>query len=371
MIFKTFDSDIDKWTSKIGIFGKSFNAIFEAKNQRKIDIDDLIFYKGMHLDEAKKQVGSFWSYLFPKKEEIQSQLIDVDKIIPNIDISNATEITEKIKKMSESVANGEITWQKLFDILPDGEKQFAKLGQQMDGQIITIENVVKANQEARASALAHNEAIKAQTLSAKAGKVALQALATAGNMIAMWAISEAISGLYKLLQVSKDVAESAKELGESFSSTKSDIDDYKSKISELYNTINDSNSSIEDVTNARQTLMSVQDELIDKFGTEKETIELITSAINNQSEALDILTEKQWQVAKNDFNNGGFWNDVGNWASGYEDNIDRMVSEMESVTKNIYLESLGSKNGVYAKNDELIHALERATITYQILNTSS
>lgn len=40
MIFKTINSDIDKWTSKIGVLGKSFNAIFDAKNQRKIDIDD-------------------------------------------------------------------------------------------------------------------------------------------------------------------------------------------------------------------------------------------------------------------------------------------------------------------------------------------
>ena len=27
MIFKTFDSKFDKWTSKIGIFGKSFNEL--------------------------------------------------------------------------------------------------------------------------------------------------------------------------------------------------------------------------------------------------------------------------------------------------------------------------------------------------------
>lgn len=69
MIFKTFNNDIDKWTAKIGVFGKSFNAIFDAKNQKKIDINDLIVYKGMTLDEAKKQVGSFWSYLIdlPKK----------------------------------------------------------------------------------------------------------------------------------------------------------------------------------------------------------------------------------------------------------------------------------------------------------------
>ena len=32
MIFKTFDSDIDKWTAKIGIFGKSFNELVTAAN---------------------------------------------------------------------------------------------------------------------------------------------------------------------------------------------------------------------------------------------------------------------------------------------------------------------------------------------------
>ena len=32
MIFKIFDSDIDKWTSKIGIFRKSFNELRTAIN---------------------------------------------------------------------------------------------------------------------------------------------------------------------------------------------------------------------------------------------------------------------------------------------------------------------------------------------------
>lgn len=129
----------------------------------------------------------------------------------------------------------------------------------------------------------------------------------------------------------EEVRQKAKELGDSFKSTKSDIESYKSQIEDLHKTINDSNSSIEDVTNARQTLMSVQDELIDKFGAEKETIDLITSAINNQSDALDTLVEKQWQVTKNDFNESGFWNDIANWSQGYDTNIDRMVDEMENM----------------------------------------
>ncbi len=197
----------------------------------------------------------------------------------------------------------------------------------MEGQIITAEGVIKVNKQARASALAHNEAIKAQTFSAKAGKVAFQALATAGNMIVMWGVSKIVSGLYDLSQVSKTVANNAKELGDTFNGTSSDIDNYKSKIEESYSTIKDSNSSIEDVTNARKSLLSVQDELIKKFGTEKSVIEDVTDAVNGQIGALDHLTNAKWQEAKNNFNDGGFWNGVSNFLGGYSNNIDRMVAE--------------------------------------------
>ena len=132
-------------------------------------------------------------------------------------------------------------------------------------------------------------------------------------------------------RVIEEVKQKAKDLGNTFNDTKSDIEAYKTKIKELHNTINDNSSSIEDVTTARQTLMSVQDELIDKFGAEKETIDLITAAISNQSEALDTLTQKQWQETKNEFNDSGFWNGIANWLGGYETNIDRMKSKMEDV----------------------------------------
>ena len=208
MIFKTFDSNIDNWTSKIGVLGKSFNAIFDANNQRKIDIDDLIFYKGMALDDAKKQVGGFWNYLYPKKEDIQKQLIDV---MPVINTNDITVTTEEIKAMASSVLKGKTTWQEWFDTLPEGQKHFAKLGQQLEGQIITTENVTKANQQARASALAHNEALKAQTLSAKAGKTALHALAKIGNIAAIMLISKGIEAAFKGIDNLIHSAEHCKE----------------------------------------------------------------------------------------------------------------------------------------------------------------
>lgn len=129
----------------------------------------------------------------------------------------------------------------------------------------------------------------------------------------------------------EEIRQKAKDLGNAFSDTKADIEDYKSKIEELHNTINDSSSSLSDVITARKNLMSVQDELIKKYGTEKGAINDITDAINGQADAFDRLTKKQWQETRNGFNNTGFWSGIANWIEGYDTNIDRMIDKMENV----------------------------------------
>lgn len=156
-------------------------------------------------------------------------------------------------------------------------------------------------------------------------------LNTALTFLGSIAVQAVITGLYNLSQVSNNIANNAKDLGDSFKSASSDIESYKSRIEELYSTINDSNSSIEDVTNARKSLLSIQDELIDKFGTEKSVINDVTDAINGQADALDRLTNSKWQETKNEFNNGGFWNNAANFFQG-KDNIQRMLDEYSEKT---------------------------------------
>ena len=77
MIFKTFkNNDVDKWTAKIGLFGKSFNDVIDSINdvidsinKRKLDIDNLMSsgLVASHSD-AKKQVGGLFSYLYSKND---------------------------------------------------------------------------------------------------------------------------------------------------------------------------------------------------------------------------------------------------------------------------------------------------------------
>ncbi len=271
MIFKTFNSDIDKWTAKIGIFGKSFNELGTAINNAfKSTIDNI--------DNFNEDVG-FWSSLkdnlFPKKENIESQLINV---MPEINTDNISDATEKIKVMASAVSENKTTWQQLFDTLPESEKHFSQLGQQMEGQIITEEGVIKANQKARESALAHNAALKNLTLGAKAAKVATKALAMAGNMLLAWGISKGIELIFKGIDELAHSAEHCKErVDELMSSYKSALDkansnaktveDLASRYEELSKGVNSLGENVSLATDEYGEYNDIVNQIADMFPT--------------------------------------------------------------------------------------------------------
>ena len=104
-----------------------------------------------------------------------------------------------------------------------------------------------------------------------------------------WAISSVlnwfISSSQKAADAIKEAAQNAQKLKESFEN----IDDYKTKINELLTALNNDNISQSEATEKRKQLLSVQDELIKKYGNEKEVIDSITDAINGEVNALDEL----------------------------------------------------------------------------------
>ena len=176
------------------------------------------------------------------------------------------------------------------------------------------------------------------TLAAKAGNLALRAFATAANMAFMMGVSALISGLYQLTTLSHTVADGASEAANVFSTAEKDITGYKKQIDDLYKVINDSGSSVEQVTSARESLLQVQDEMIEKFGTEAGVIDIVTRAINNQTDALDELTSKIWTEALDSFNaKGGFIGKLANafGRGGHHSNVETMQDEYGNATADI------------------------------------
>lgn len=200
----------------------------------------------------------------------------------------------------------------------------------------TMLDASKDAQNVVAAANGNKVALDGLTKSSKAAELGMKALAMAGNMLLIYALTSAVDIIYKCATASDRLAESAAQMGSEFASTKSDISDYKTKIEELYQTINDDTSSYEDTYNARQELLKIQDEMIDKFGNEADAVKLVTDAINGQTDSLDTLTQDKWQETVNAFNSdsGKGWTEkvADAFANiGHGNNFQRMIDEMENT----------------------------------------
>ena len=282
--------------------------------------------------------------------------IDLQGNIFGIDITN-------IKNMKKHFAEAEGAIQIWNDKLINGKANLDKFKNSVVQNNAQLKEYLSTcSKDARGSLEGYKSYLKAAGVSTDALRLKTLLLNSAITMLGGWAIQAIMEAFYELSQVSGKVADKAQELGKAFSDTKSDIDSYKLKIEDLYKTINDSGSSIGDVTEARKNLMAIQDELIGKFGNEEEAIDIVTDAVNGQADAFDRLTDRQWQEAKNQFDNAGFWGGIGNWLGGYESNIDRMADEMENAREIL---SFSRKDFDSNEFNELAKQMKRLGWTYR------
>ena len=203
MIFKTFNSDIDSSIYKIGIFGKSFGDLIDKYNDRIAEINDLRLNNGLSEKEAKKQVGSIWSYL--GKDEHKDAL------------------------------TGEFTaFKELMEETGLGADELAK---QVGGVSKSVLDYAKSDDVAKLSTEGFKASIGNLSIGAKAGQVALKGLALAGNMVvgilAGFVISKAIEGLDNLIHAADNAKESAEGFASSFSSMNDEFSSNDSKLSDL------------------------------------------------------------------------------------------------------------------------------------------
>lgn len=196
---------------------------------------------GNHLNDGLKNIfnGSFFApQTFSLSEVLPSSDIDTIKAY-NTEFDRLKGI---ISKYGASVSDATIAQKACQNTMGEASDKVKTLQKNANGGKIAIDGLTK---------------------SSKAAELGMKALSMAGNILVAVLITEAISALYKFSQVSKDVANSAQEIGSSFKETKKDINSYKEKVEELRGVINNSSSSVSEVTQARKDLMAVQDELID------------------------------------------------------------------------------------------------------------
>lgn len=240
MIFKTFDSDIDNATSKIGVFGKSFDDIIKLYQKRKAEITELE-NNGYEKPEAKNQVGGLFSYIFKDNSK--------DKLVEEF---------ETFKSM-------------MTDYGMTAEEVAKDLGDQLSPE---IQSYIKSAKNGELTTEVFNKSIGNLSLGAKAGQVAIKGLALAGNMLVSLGISAIISlavkGLDNLVHAADNAKESAesfsnsfKSMNEEFTSNDSKLSDLQKQYNELSKGVNSLGENVSLTTNEYDTYKKVISEISD------------------------------------------------------------------------------------------------------------
>lgn len=136
-------------------------------------------------------------------------------------------------------------------------------------------------------------------------------------------VSIVVSVIKNIKEAQEEAANAALEQANSVKEENKSLEAYKTQISNLRSELDSGNLSEVEAYETRKQLISIQDELISKFGEEAEGINLVTGAINNQIEAIDALAIKNAEQWLNDNQKSTKWGPF-SLNSPIEDAIDTM-----------------------------------------------
>lgn len=320
MIFKTIDADATNLTKKMGLLGKSFNDI------KKDYSNGLGITKSLFSTSISE---SDWKSLQKFNSAIK---------VANDGLTKSQRIT---KAWNENMTGCSIAAKRMGNDLVTGKKKISDV----------------------------SSAMKTATASTKALEIAMNVFANVGFMLAITAVTKVIS---ELAQAQSNAIETAKEATSAYNDELSSIKDYKEKISELNEELNSGNLSYEETKTKRSELMSIQDELIEKFGTEKSAIESVTEAIGGQVDALDNLNEKSYRdwIAKAD--DETIWTKLLPWGkSGLDQAIDYMESKQTVSFNDMQNANLSDElQEIQKEIDETIQSKYNLDKTFAMFNVT-
>ena len=225
--------------------------------------------------------GAFGKNSLLNNKIVRQFKLQPDALISASDLRIIQSCTDGINNNAEAYSNLEAS---LVALSPEAQR-YVKL--QMDNNVAAADVTAGAKQQAIAT--------KTLTMA----QSALNAVLSFGVSILATLLVQKINDL---IHAEDNLKKSAKEVGSEFKRLESDIDEYKTKISDLTAKIDDNNTSVKDSAQYRNDLYDIQKTLIEQYGTEASTIDLITKAIHGEIDALDELKRKKWEETERKFN---------------------------------------------------------------------
>ena len=115
-----------------------------------------------------------------------------------------------------------------------------------------------------------------------------------GIFAAVAAAGTAVFALYKNYQRQMDEAvKAASEAGSEIDENTKSINEQIAKVKELREQLADNSTTQEEAKNIKQELLGIQDSLVEKYGKEAESINLVNGNLEKQIDLLNDLSESQ------------------------------------------------------------------------------
>lgn len=267
MVFRQVGNDTDKLISRFGLLNKSFKNIGkDLKNGigvrsftniiSKTDIENFNKFNNA-LNSGVGYSQAFKDHLSKSSTAIQEQAVKIQKLRIQQNILNTQRQT------------GKLTEEQYKDAIKTNNAQI---------QAITTQT---------------GKLTLAQKASAVASKAAGTAMNVAFNMGIMLVINAIITGITYFVNREKELIEKANESSTSLKEQNQSIAEYKDKITELKDTLADETASEEDAYNARKQLVEIQDEIVSKYGLQKDSIDLVNDSLREEIALLDEVSRKE------------------------------------------------------------------------------
>ena len=139
--------------------------------------------------------------------------------------------------------------------------------------------------------------LKGVATSSKLAAVGMKALSIAGNMLTGLAISFLLNGIITLFDNIVNGADNAKESSAQFTSSFSDsidkLDEENKSVNELVNRYVTLVATTDDLSTVKDDLNTIQDNLIDKYGNEAKSLDLLNGKMSE-----NIKKIKEWKKEK-------------------------------------------------------------------------
>ena len=268
MIFKTFDSDKDTFSSKFGILGKSFEDIgnrFKKVSNELIETNDYAISNIVNAWKNSSIKKDLSDKFIITKSDIQDKLKDL-----SVYEKNPQGILDNLLKKKELVDSNQFSWQKYFEGLSEGEKWQVKFVQENDLTKVSLDDVKNAQNAARQSAIAYNNGLEQMTIGAKAANIALEGLKMAANMIAGMLIAE---GIQLAVTAIDNYIHRVEKANEAMNEAVSEYASAKSVLEETTSQLNEQNKRIDEL-NKKDKLTYVEQEELDKLKEATRQLEL-------------------------------------------------------------------------------------------------